>query len=74
LHAAALTVGPPELGNPTPISTAATSASLRAFERQHQPKRYANLQQVFLALRRFDTLGRDVPAGRLVLRWQMLLD
>jgi hypothetical protein len=40
----------------------------------YQPKRYANLQQVFLALRRFDTLGRDVPPGRLVLRWQMLLD
>ena len=37
-------------------------------------ERYANLQQVFLALRRFDTLGRDVPPGRLVLRWQMLLD
>ena len=34
----------------------------------------ANLQQVFLALRRFDTLGRDVPPGGLVLRWQMLLD
>jgi hypothetical protein len=32
-----------------------------AFKRQHQAKRYADFQQVFLTLRRLDKLSRDMP-------------
>jgi hypothetical protein len=47
-----------------------------ALKRQHQTKRYANFQQVFLALRRFGKLGGDIPprGSMAVMRRQVLLD
>jgi len=41
-----------------------------AFERQHQAKRHADLQQVFLTLRRFGKLARDMPPRSSVAVWR----
>jgi hypothetical protein len=39
--------------------------AINAFQRQHQPQRHADFQQVFLAFGCLCDLGRDMPPGRL---------
>jgi hypothetical protein len=64
---------PPE---PSGCGAASFHQTFNAFQRKHQPQRYADFQQVFLAFGCFCNLGRDVPPSRLaaVLFGQMLVD